>query len=206
MKKLALVAVLFVILVVIVWVFCQLPFRSHSCQPSQYYVPPNYYREAEEFVKSRGNYRKYCSLGAENALFNLLNQIKFREYKENYFDCSEASARLEWLLEGAGFDALIAPENISNEPHAWVLVRLGGENIAVETTFLTRDNYNPPGVVGTLENQFERSYIYLPEYRGVYYNPKEIHVSLTTGLGPKSGWGWWNVAPYKNEKPFSEWD
>ncbi len=78
------------------------------------------------------------------------------------FDCSETSAMLEWLLEGAGFNASIASTS-GTFGHSWVLVTLAnGDVVAIESTTLTQNYYAPPGIIEKPEGHF-REYTY--EYR-----------------------------------------
>lgn len=126
-------------------------------------LPPNYYEIAENYVI--GN---YAFVGEEDIgnLFSFLDQLQFPEYSGNYFDCSEASAMLEWLLEGAGFNASIAT-NVTSAyvigGHTWVLVTLNnGDVVAIESTSLTQNYYAPPGIIEAPNGQF-REYTY--DYR-----------------------------------------
>jgi uncharacterized integral membrane protein len=85
-------------------------------------IPPNYYDVARNYV--RANYTLPRGR-TERDLIAFLNQVRLREYERGVFDCSEASAMLEWLLEGAGFEALMAYD-IANDgsAHMWVLVKV----------------------------------------------------------------------------------
>lgn len=90
-------------------------------------------------------------------LYNLLDGIVLREYeKGSEFTCSESSAILEWILEGAGFNAKIATNHDLSKPienenkvlHSWVIVKFDdGSEVAIESTYLTKDDYFPPGII-----------------------------------------------------------
>jgi hypothetical protein len=122
-------------------------------------LPLNYYVAAENYVA-----RNYAPVGEKNIgnLANFLDQIVLRAYVEGMFDCSETSAMLEWLLEGAGFDTSLAKGYTVMGDHTWVLVNLGEEGlVAIEATFLTESNLHSPGIIETPEGYFERySYKY----------------------------------------------
>lgn len=86
-----------------------------------------YYEKANLYVETHYKTKTKKSL---DSLYQLLNQIKFREYEENVFDCSESSSKLEWILEGANYDAIIASSESFPTPqfsngHSWVIVNLG---------------------------------------------------------------------------------
>jgi len=123
-------------------------------------LPPYYYDTARDYVTAN-----YTLVGEKNirSLVAFLDQIKLREYEESVFDCSEASAMLEWLLEGAGFNASIASIGGSIFGHSWVLVTLDeGNVVAIEATSLTQNYYAPPGIVEAPDGRY-REYTY--EYR-----------------------------------------
>lgn len=201
--------------------------------PQKESLPSNYYEVAENYVAE--NYGFVDEKNIEN-LVNFLNQVQLREYKENVFDCSEATAMLEWLLEGAGFDADIA--YVYFPAHVWVLVRLSGSDVAIDSSYLCEGyDYHPPGIIeapdgsyreytyayeeylsdnwwfeGSFEEWREEYWILIPPPPD-YYDPPEVYHTLTDAISPwpggglpKSEWDWWNVAPYNNMTPFSEWD
>lgn len=63
----------------------------------------------------------------------------FNGLRENIFDCSEMAAYLEWTLEKSGFDARIATGSTPWQKeghHAWVLVYINKDLVAIEPTAL----------------------------------------------------------------------
>lgn len=98
-------------------------------------VPTGYYCEREEVTPTRTDVIRKLAVLESNLNF-------YDVYKEDYFDCSEMSAYLEWYFERNGYktDIVIGhTETLStnNSPlsHAWV--RVHGENnslIMVEAT------------------------------------------------------------------------
>jgi hypothetical protein len=124
-----------------------------------------------------------------NTLYHILLKIKLPPYTKNY-DCSEASAQLEWILEGYGFKTYLAtspyppPGSNGTKGHMWVIVKLDdGESVAVESTLLTKNNYHPPGIiVGEHEKYLNYSYIYHDyitylkkySYKNYYVLPKNF--------------------------------
>lgn len=130
---------------------------------TQSVLPPNYYENAKAYVAQNYEIPVEKDIGG---LVSFLDQIEFREYQEDVFDCSETSSMLEWLLEGAGFSASLATnsslESVSFMPHTWVLVTLDtGDVVAVEATYLTQNNYAPPGIIESPDGRFrEHSYKY----------------------------------------------
>jgi len=88
------------------------------------------------------------------------------DYKENYFDCTERSAFVEYLLENEGFNAEIV-ENIN---HCWVIVEVEpGKFVHVEAVA------SPPYVIDNKQ--------YLFRYSSIY---EAIHSNA-------AGYDWWNV-------------
>ena len=90
----------------------------------------------------------------------ILQDLKLPSYEEGLFDCSEASAFLEWYLEGAGFSA----DLVSFKEHMWLMVKLGEGEVAVDPTFLCRDNFHPPGIIADPEGEFARHTLLWREY------------------------------------------
>jgi hypothetical protein len=115
-------------------------------------IPPNYYEFARQYVKEHYEVPENRNI---EGLVSFLNQIKLRPYEEDAFDCSEGSAMLEWLLEGAGFKASICLKESLFRGHMWCLVALEtGDNVAVESTELTDGNYYPPGIVDMEDGRY----------------------------------------------------
>lgn len=89
------------------------------------------------------------------------------DYKENYFDCSERSAFVEYLLENEGFNTDI----VGNETHCWVIVEAeAGKFVHIETVT------SPPYFIDNKQ--------YLYRYRSIY----EAMQSNS------DEYDWWNIA------------
>ncbi len=99
-------------------------------------IPDPYYRDAGHNVTSISE------------LIHILPLLK-DTYQEDYFDCSEMSAFMEWYLEGHGVDTVIVtgerdqPHNISARgfeyekgagDHAWIISNVSGERVLIEPT------------------------------------------------------------------------
>ncbi|WP_048055536.1 hypothetical protein [Methanotorris igneus] len=142
--------------------------------PNMYRFPKNYYKISDEMypdVKKRDL----------PTLKYILNTIKLPPYEKNYYDCSEASCQLEWILEGYGFKVYLA----SGTRHTWLLVQLdSGEMVAVESTLLCENNYNPDCAI-----RYE-NYYYHPEFYAdtpdMFLIPHNNKRMLITQLD------WWN--------------
>ncbi|RZN72317.1 MAG: hypothetical protein EF807_01575 [Candidatus Methanolliviera hydrocarbonicum] len=85
----------------VIVLFVLLSIAPFSPVVAGHYLPDDYYSVAEA-------YAPHPSRDDIKDLHDLLMHVKLPAYREGYFDCSEASAYLEWYLEGAGFDAYIA--------------------------------------------------------------------------------------------------
>lgn len=95
------------------------------------------------------------------------------DYKENYFDCSERSAFVEYLLENEGFNTDI----VGNETHCWVIVEAeAGKFVHIETV-------TPPPYF--IDNK-QHLYRYRSIYEAMQSNSDE--------------YDWWNIA--KENKDF----
>lgn len=133
-----------------------------------------YYGTAESYVQKKYQVPEEKTI---QGLANFLEQVKLPVYKENYFDCSESSSIIEWLLEGAGFNAYLASNHSLGErvvgPHDWILAELeSGEKVAVEATRLTKgDIYTPPGIIIAPNGSFKK---YSWRYKR-FQNWKEKH-------------------------------
>lgn len=89
----------------------------------------------------------------------LLHQIELPTYSEDVFDCSECTATVEWLLEGAGFQSKIVRNHGWGEtvqgPHTWVQVETVDGLVAVETTALTHGMSSMrPGIIARPDGEF----------------------------------------------------
>lgn len=116
-------------------------------------LPSGYYAKASEMY---GDMPSHDIQSLYNVLMS--ESCKMRSYEFGTFDCSVASARLEWVLEGHGFDTYLSMGPL----HAWVMVKLdGGAWVAVEATLLTSGNYCPPGIIEGAGGEYrEYSYLY----------------------------------------------
>lgn len=76
--------------------------------------PPNWY------------YNSPCQQPAGVSLEEWLPNLEWVPYEYGVYDCTEMSARIEWLAENCGYDAVIG----CNENHCWVLI----EGVAFEPT------------------------------------------------------------------------
>jgi hypothetical protein len=145
-------------------------------------IPKNYYKIADEI---------YPDVETKNitSLYNILIKTELPPYTVDY-DCSEASAQLEWILEGYGFKTYLAtspyppPGFNGTSGHMWVIVKLdNGELVAIESTLLTKNNYHPPGIImGENKKYLKYSYMYHDyisymqkySYRNYYVLPKNF--------------------------------
>ncbi|MCB2172942.1 hypothetical protein KQH65_09420, partial [archaeon] len=117
--------------------------------------PDYYYSFARKYVKETYGLPEDHSI---ESLFHFLSKLQFPVYSANSFDCSDSSALLEWLLEGAGFQAYL----VENDSHMWVQVITSDGLVAIEATNLcSGESYGPPGIVDNLAGDYE---IYTYEY------------------------------------------
>jgi hypothetical protein len=150
-------------------------------------LPLHYRGRAEVFVSENLPVPEERDL---DGLASFLGQVRLEHVEEGVFDCSEASALVEWLCEGAGFHALLAL-GYRTEPsgerrlHTWVVVELeNGRRGHVEATTLT--------VTEAPENlSFS-----------LYESPDD----LIKGTFLLSEFDWWNVRPYRDWGGFSRWE
>ena len=110
--------------------------------PGERHLPKDYYEVADKEAKYHPEKHDINSLYTV-----LMNTGALPEYKEDYFDCGEMSAYLEWYLEGMGFHSYIAHSDDLN--HSWVMVKLDdGDKVAIEPTLLAKGkNYSSPGII-----------------------------------------------------------
>jgi hypothetical protein len=118
-------------------------------------LPPNYYEYA---TRTYGNYQVHDIQALYYVL--MISVSKLPNYVEGYFDCSEASARIEWMLEGYGFHARLYMSSLPS--HTWVMAELDdGSWVAIESTLLTSNNYSRPGIIEGPNGEYrEYSYLY----------------------------------------------
>jgi len=203
--------------------------KIQEISPQSPTLPSGYYGAASNYVATNYN------LTGEKNITNLvafLDQVQLRDYVGDVFDCSETSAMLEWLLEGAGFNASIALTSSAFWGHSWVLVTLNnGDTVVIESTSLTQNYYAPPGIIEAPGGRFrEYTYEYRMQMQGysiipspfpslgiptreTYYNPPKTYASLEDAVKPQyyggtpiSEFDWWNASPYNNMAPFNGWD
>ena len=119
--------------------------------------PSYYYSFAENYVDEHYNIPDGKTV---EDLAGFLQQVKFPMYSLNDFDCSDASALLEWLLEGAGFEAYI----VRGDFHMWVQAETSSGLVALEST-------NLPGIVEKPDGSFREysiKYLYFLEWKEKY--------------------------------------
>jgi len=161
------------------------------------FLPEGYYATAKEYAPKVSKHDR-------ETLTKILMSVKLPTYKRDKFDCTEASAYLEWYLEGAGFHTYIARS--SSLTHAWVIVELDNrERVAIEAVFLTENNYKPPGII----NESNTYYYYPPK---LYENPGQM-ISFVNSIKypgslkyPRSEIDWWNSEPFASMEPFKDWE
>ena len=98
------------------------------------------------------------------------------------FDCSEASAYLEWALENAGFHAFIATSR--GQHHAWVVVK----DIKVSEN-------------ETKEFAIESTTLEITHCKARYRSYDRLHDTIYEALEchPYSEYDWWSSVEVKNE-------
>ncbi|MEA1868863.1 MAG: CAP domain-containing protein [Euryarchaeota archaeon] len=119
-------------------------------------------------------------------------------YQEDYFDCSEMSAFMEWYLEGHGVDTVIVagarnqPHNISARgfeyekgagDHAWIVANVSGESLLIEST-LAR---------------------VVPKSLEKYYLADKIYTDIYDAVGSSRSveeYDWWTVVDIGSPVPF----
>ena len=125
-----------------------------------------------------------------------------KEYERGVFDCSEAAAYMERMLEDAGFDARIAVGPAPFDPsryHAWVLVYFYSDHyVAVEPTRWCRTYEN---IWRRIKHLFFGKVLgivypgdFLVNVWGYYHGYDTVYYDIYTALlGPHalSEWDWW---------------
>ena len=71
-------------------------------------------------------YASPCQQPAGVSLEDWLTNLEWVPFEKDVYDCTEMSARIEWLAENCGYDAVIG----CDADHCWVLV----EGAAFEST------------------------------------------------------------------------
>ncbi|KAF5415448.1 MAG: hypothetical protein C5S48_05920 [Candidatus Methanogaster sp.] len=119
-------------------------------------------------------------------------------YQEDYFDCSEMSAFMEWYLEGHGVDTVIAAgernqlHNISaggfeyekgTGDHAWIVAKISGESVLIE-----------PTLARVVPKSIEKYYIADTTYHDIY-----DAVSASRSV---EEYDWWTVMDIDSPAPF----
>lgn len=162
-----------------------------------------------------------------------LMKVKLPKYNWRKFNCSHCSAYVDWYLKGMGFRTSLATSRFSR--HMWVIVHLGKrKNVAIESTLLTSNYYNPPGIVErpvrrNREHKFRSFFVYvmkffyhilsffglawifakyrfiLPMPREAYFRPHRKYKSIFVASKYTRGLTWWKAPPFRYKYPFSEW-
>ena len=148
-------------------------------------IPDPYYRDTGHNVTSRSE------------LIQILPLLK-DAYQEDYFDCSEMSAFMEWYLEGHGVDTVIVagerdqPHNISARgfeyekgagDHAWIVANVSGERVLIE-----------PTLARVVPKSLERYYLADKIYNDIY-DAVESSRSVEE-------YDWWDVVGIGSPVPF----
>ncbi len=156
-----------------------------------------YYNTAEKYVTE--NYEAPEKKNIK-ALEKYLNQIKLRPYKDNsVFTCTEISAMVEWLLEGAGFQTkIVLNYDLSTKTiqikrkHAWILVNTTTGSVAVEPKKLTKNNYKPPGIITKPNGKFK-------EYSAYYQTYEDWKQKMNKNISFKE----WKKTIYMNQNTWT---
>ncbi|KAB3546175.1 MAG: CAP domain-containing protein [ANME-2 cluster archaeon] len=148
-------------------------------------IPDPYYRDTGHNVTTRSE------------LIQILPLLK-DTYQEDYFDCSEMSAFMEWYLEGHGVDTVIVtgernqPHNISARgfeyekgagDHAWIVSNVSGGSVLIEPT-LTR----------VVPKSLERYYFADKTYNDIY--------GAVGSSRSVEEYDWWTVVDIDSPVPF----
>ncbi|MEA1906436.1 MAG: CAP domain-containing protein [Euryarchaeota archaeon] len=120
------------------------------------------------------------------------------EYKENYFDCSEMAALIEWYLEGRGVDTRIItgarnmPHDVvvggfeyknSTGDHAWVVSNISGKVFLIE-----------PTIARIVPESLEQYYIPDGSYSDIY--------EVVDSSRCADEYDWWTVVEIVSPLPF----
>jgi len=160
-------------------------FAFHGIFDPVHDIPDPYYRDPVHDVTNRSE------------LIQVLPLLK-DTYQEDYFDCSEMSAFMEWYLEGHGIDTVIVtgernqPHNISaggfeyekgSGDHAWVVSNISGEHVLIE-----------PTLARVVPKSLER-----------YYLTDKIYNDIYDAVGSSRSveeYDWWDVVDIGSPVPF----
>lgn len=149
-------------------------------------VPHDYY-SSNSFLHHSNTYSALCRfLESEVVLPS--------DYEPGVFDCTEASAYLEWALENAGFDAYIVvgppPCPSDADYHAWVIAYTEDPyKVAIEATALEAEGViyfftRTPGVRLSDDPGFENY------YNGYDYSYENIYECIRSSKSVEE-WNWW---------------
>ncbi|MEA1966430.1 MAG: CAP domain-containing protein [Euryarchaeota archaeon] len=148
-------------------------------------IPDPYYRDTGHNVADRSE------------LIHIL-PLFMDTYQEDYFDCSEMSAFIEWYLEGHGVDTVIVtgernqPHNISvggfeyekgAGDHAWIISNVSGGRVLIE-----------PTLARVVPKSLERYYFADKTYNDIY-----------DAVGSSRSvveYDWWTVVDIDSPVPF----
>nr|QNO50475.1 hypothetical protein EGLMOMJH_00014 [Methanosarcinales archaeon ANME-2c ERB4] len=148
-------------------------------------IPDPYYRDPGHEVNSRSE------------LIHILPLLT-DTYQEDYFDCSEMSAFIEWYLEWHGVDTVIVtgernqPHNISAGgfeyekgagDHAWIVSNVSGESVLIE-----------PTLARVVPKSLEIYYITDKTYNNIYD-------AVRSGRSVEE-YDWWTVVDIGSPVPF----
>jgi len=148
-------------------------------------IPDPYYRDTGHNVTNRSE------------LIHILPLLT-GAYQEDYFDCSEMSAFMEWYLEGHGVDTVIVtgernqPHNISAGgfeyengagDHAWIVSNVAGERFLIE-----------PTLARVVPKSLERYYLADKTYNDIY--------DAVGSSRSVEEYDWWAVVDIGSPVPF----
>ncbi len=148
-------------------------------------IPDPYYRETGHNVTNRSELIHILPLFADL-------------YQEDYFDCSEMSAFIEWYLEGHGIDTVIVtgelnqPHNISTGgfeyekgagDHAWIVVNVSGKHVLIE-----------PTLARVVPKSLEKYYLNDTTYTDIY--------DAVSSSRSVEEYDWWAVVDIDSPVPF----
>jgi hypothetical protein len=148
-------------------------------------IPDPYYRDTGHNVADRSELIHILPLFTDT-------------YQEDYFDCSEMSAFIEWYLEGHGVDTVIVtgernqPHNISAGgfeyekgagDHAWIISNVSGGRVLIE-----------PTLARVVPKSLERYYFADKTYNDIY--------DAVGSSRSVAEYDWWTVVDIDSPVPF----
>ncbi|HDN65019.1 MAG TPA: hypothetical protein ENF23_01790 [Methanosarcinales archaeon] len=160
-------------------------FMFHGIFDPVHGIPDPYYRDTGHNVTNRSELTHILPLFTDL-------------YQEDYFDCSEMSAFIEWYLEGHGVDTVIVagersqPHNISAGgfeyekgagDHAWIVANISGKRVLIE-----------PTLARIVPKSLEKYYLADTTYNDIY-----DAVSASRSV---EEYDWWTVADIGSPVPF----